>query len=197
MTNRRNLPPDFRSERKRELNQKIRSWSLALGCLMLVSLYPCLFQYSLNLPESRLADAAVFWGIFAGIGLLAFLVCLAILRRIEAAGFLATLCLLAAMNFGLLKTGVQNWLPWLPGGILLGGLCAGAAGNRRAASGEEMALSCSTGAAHDDVWRIVPCQRGYGGAKAGKARGKTAGAGTNAGTMEAGSRSTQRLPVPL
>ena len=51
------------------MNQKIRSWALALGCLLLVSLYPCLFQYSLNLPESRLADAAVFWGIFAGIGI--------------------------------------------------------------------------------------------------------------------------------
>ena len=105
------------------MNQKIRSWALALGCLLLVSLYPCLFQYSLNLPESRLADAAVFWGIFAGIGLLTFLVCLAILRRVEAAAFLGALCLLTAMNFGLLKSGVQKWLPWLPGGILLGG-CA-------------------------------------------------------------------------
>ena len=80
------------------MNQKIRSWALALGCLLLVSLYPCLFQYSLNLPESRLADAAVFWGIFAGIGLLTFLVCLAILRRVEAAAFLGALCLLTAMN---------------------------------------------------------------------------------------------------
>ena len=105
------------------MKRKVRSWVLALGCLLLVSLYPCLFQYSLNLPESRLGDAAVFWGIFAGLGLLAFLVCLAILRRVEAAGFLGALCLLTAMNFGLLKNGVQKWLPWLPGSILLGG-CA-------------------------------------------------------------------------
>ena len=58
------------------MKTKLRSWALALGCLLLVSLYPCLFQYSTNLPESRFSDAAVFWGIFAGIGLIAFLVCL-------------------------------------------------------------------------------------------------------------------------
>ena len=97
------------------MKTKLRAWGLSLGCLLLVSLYPCLFQYSTNLPESRFSDAAVFWGIFAGIGLLAFLVCLLILRRVEAAGFLGTLCLLAGMNFGLLKSGVQKLLPWLPG----------------------------------------------------------------------------------
>ena len=105
------------------MKTKLRAWGLSLGCLLLVSLYPCLFQYSTNLPESRFSDAAVFWGIFAGIGLIAFCVCLLILRRVEAAGFLGTLCLLAGMNFGLLKSGVQKLLPWLPGSILLGG-CA-------------------------------------------------------------------------
>ena len=67
------------------MKTKLRAWGLSLGCLLLVSLYPCLFQYSTNLPESRFSDAAVFWGIFAGIGLIAFCVCLLILRRVEAA----------------------------------------------------------------------------------------------------------------
>ena len=86
------------------MKTKLRAWGLC--------------QYSTNLPESRFSDAAVFWGIFAGIGLIAFCVCLLILRRVEAAGFLGTLCLLAGMNFGVLKSGVQKLLPWLPGSIL-------------------------------------------------------------------------------
>lgn len=105
------------------MKPKLRSWLMALGCLLLVSLYPCLFQYSTNLPESHFVDAMLFWGIFAGIGLVAFAVCLLILRRVEAAGCFSVLCLLALMNFGLLKSGVQKILPSLPGWILLGG-CA-------------------------------------------------------------------------
>ena len=100
--------------------KKLRSWALALGCLLLVGLYPCLFQYSINLPESRFADVMVFWGIFTGIGLSVLLVWLVFFRRVEAAGCLGALSLLVIVNFGLLKTGVQKWLPRLPGILLLG-----------------------------------------------------------------------------
>lgn len=110
-------------ERKRELRKKCPAWGLSLGCLALMSLYPCLFQYSTNLPEARFQDALIFWGIFLAAGLLAFLVCLAILRRVEAAGFLSGLCLLVWMNFGLLKNGLRHFFPWMPG-ILVLGVCA-------------------------------------------------------------------------
>lgn len=99
--------------------KKLHSWALALGCLLLVGLYPCLFQYSINLPESRFADVMVFWGIFTGIGLPVLLIWLAFFRRVEAAGCLGALSLLVIVNFGLLKTGVQKWLPHLPGIVLL------------------------------------------------------------------------------
>jgi hypothetical protein len=110
----------------------LKNWrSIGLTCwvLLTVSLYPCLFQYSTNLPESRFGDAMLFFGIFLGIGLLIFLVLGLILRRVEAAGCLAGIFLLVVMNYGLLIRSVQAWVPGFRGrylllilGVLLGGL---------------------------------------------------------------------------
>jgi hypothetical protein len=110
----------------------LKNWrSIGLTCLVLltVSLYPCLFQYSTNLPESRFGDAMLFFGIFLGIGLLLFLVLGLILRRIEAAGCLAGIFLLVVINYGLLIRSIQSWAPGFRGlyllailGVLLGGL---------------------------------------------------------------------------
>jgi hypothetical protein len=110
----------------------LKNWrSIGLTCwaLLTVSLYPCLFQYSTNLPESRFGDAMLFFGIFLGIGLLLFLVLGLILRRIEAAGCLAAIFLLVVMNYGLLITAAKSWVSGFRGlylltilGVLLGGL---------------------------------------------------------------------------
>lgn len=99
---------------------KVKNWLLSVLPLILISLYPCLFQYSTNLPESRFQDAMIFFGIFLAIALVAFLVLLAIFRRPGPAGFLGSLCMLILINFGIVKSGVQNVFPSFPGLVLLG-----------------------------------------------------------------------------
>ena len=39
-------------------------------------LYPCLFQYAGNIPEARLWDALVFFGLFLAIGAVVYLIVL-------------------------------------------------------------------------------------------------------------------------
>lgn len=95
---------------------------LSVLTLLTVSLYPCLFQYSTNLPESRFRDTLVFLGIFFGAGLLLFLLLLGLFRRPAPAGFLSTLGLLVFINFGLVKSGIHKHF-LLPGVILLGAFC--------------------------------------------------------------------------
>ena len=99
---------------------KVKNWFLAILPLILISLYPCLFQYCTNLPESRFQDAMIFFGIFIAIGAITFLVLLAIFRRPGPAGFLGGLCMLILTNFGILKRGVQSLIPSFPGLVLLG-----------------------------------------------------------------------------
>ena len=104
------------------MKEHLKSWLLVVGCLLLTSLYPCLYQYGSNLPESRGKDMLLFWGMFFGIAVGLLLVWLLILRRIEAAGVLSALSLLVCMNFGLVKTGVQKLLPMVSGRWILGPL---------------------------------------------------------------------------
>lgn len=95
---------------------------LSLLTLATVSLYPCLFQYSTNLPESRFKDTLLFLGLFFGAGVVMLLVLLPIFRRPAPAGFLSALGLLVFINFGLVKSAIhKHYL--LPGAILLGAFC--------------------------------------------------------------------------
>lgn len=95
---------------------------LSLLTLLAVSLYPCLFQYSTNLPESRFRDTLVFLGVFFGAGLVLFLFLLLLFRRAAPAGFLSALGLLVLINFGLVKSTVQKHI-LLPGILILGAIC--------------------------------------------------------------------------
>ena len=101
-------------------SMKAKNWLLAILPLILISLYPCLFQYSTNLPESRFRDAMIFFGIFLAIAVLAFLVLLAIFRKPGPAGLLGSLCMLVLVNFGIVKRGVQSLMPSFPGIVILG-----------------------------------------------------------------------------
>ena len=80
--------------------------------LVLVCLYPCLFQYAGNIPEARFQDALVFFGIFLGIGALLYLTVLGITRRAGAAGLLSSLGMLVFTNIGLVTKSVQAHAPW-------------------------------------------------------------------------------------
>ena len=50
----------------------------SIASLLLVCLYPCLFQYAGNIPEARLLDALVFFGLFLAIGAVVYLIVLGI-----------------------------------------------------------------------------------------------------------------------
>ena len=50
----------------------------SIASLLLVCLYPCLFQYAGNIPEARLWDALVFFGLFLAIGAVVYLIVLGI-----------------------------------------------------------------------------------------------------------------------
>lgn len=91
----------------------LKSFFLALGSLVLVCLYPCLFQFATNAPESVLLDGALFFGIFLGLGLLVLLGSFLILRKWGAAGLFADLTMLVVMNGGLLIRAVRKVLPAL------------------------------------------------------------------------------------
>ena len=80
--------------------------------LVLVCLYPCLFQYAGNIPEARLRDALVFFGIFLGIGALLYLAVLGITRQAGAAGLLSSLGMLVFTNIGLVTRSVQAHASW-------------------------------------------------------------------------------------
>lgn len=95
---------------------KTRAFLPALGSLVLVCLYPCLFQFTRNAPESEFLDAALFFGIFLGLGLLVFLMSFLLLRQWGAAGLLADVAMLVVINGGLLtgalkKCGIQARYP--------------------------------------------------------------------------------------
>ena len=83
------------------MGQRKAFW-LGLLSLALVCLYPCLFQFTSNAPESVLADAALFFGIFLAIGILVFLGGYLLLRQWGAAGLLADAVMLVVINGGLL-----------------------------------------------------------------------------------------------
>ena len=84
----------------------------SLVSLVLVCLYPCLFQYAGNIPEARFQDALVFFGIFLGIGALLYLAVLGITRQTGAAGLLSCLGMLVFTNIGLVTKSVQAHAPW-------------------------------------------------------------------------------------
>lgn len=83
------------------MGQRKAFW-LGLLSLALVCLYPCLFQFTSNAPESVLADAALFFWIFLAIGILVFLGGYLLLRQWGAAGLLADAVMLVVINGGLL-----------------------------------------------------------------------------------------------
>lgn len=78
----------------------------------LVCFYPCLFQYARNIPEARLPDALMFFGIFLAIGAVGYLIVLGITRRAGAAGLLSSLGMVAFTNIGLVTRALQNHLSW-------------------------------------------------------------------------------------
>ena len=80
--------------------------------LALVCFYPCLFQYARNIPEARLPDALMFFGIFLAIGAVGYLIVLGITRRAGAAGLLSSLGMVAFTNIGLVTRALQNHLSW-------------------------------------------------------------------------------------
>jgi hypothetical protein len=80
--------------------------------LVLVCFYPCLFQYARNIPEARLPDALLFFGIFLAIGAVGYLIVLGITRRAGAAGLLSSLGMLAFTNIGLVTGALQNYFSW-------------------------------------------------------------------------------------
>jgi hypothetical protein len=92
---------------------------LSLLSLLLVCLYPCLFQYTGNIPEAKLTDALLFFGIFLAVGLVLYLIALLLTRRAGGAGTLASLGMLVFMNIGLVTRGLKNYLPWLRARYLL------------------------------------------------------------------------------
>jgi hypothetical protein len=101
---------------------------LSLLSLCLVCLYPCLFQYTGNIPEAKFTDALLFFGIFFAVGMVLYLASLLLTRSTGAAGTLASLGMLVFMNIGLVTRGLKNYLPWLRARyLLLPFLVAGAA----------------------------------------------------------------------
>ena len=93
---------------------KLQNLILSLLTIVLISLYPGLFQFANNLPESRFGDAMIFFGIFLAIGLAVFLVLLLLLRKATAAGFIGGLALLVVINFGLVFSFLQGRFPDFP-----------------------------------------------------------------------------------
>ena len=85
---------------------------LSIISLALVCFYPCLFQYTGNIPEARPLDALMFFGIFFAIGAVGYLIVLGITRRAGAAGMLSSLGMLAFTNIGLVTRTLQNHLSW-------------------------------------------------------------------------------------
>lgn len=84
----------------------------SIASLVLVCLYPCLFQYAGNIPEARLQDALGFFGIFLGVGIVTYLIVLGITRQAGVAGLLSSLGMLAFTNIGLVTQTLQNYLSW-------------------------------------------------------------------------------------
>lgn len=95
------------------MNAKKPPVVMALLSFVLICLYPCLFQYTSNAPESKLVDAAIFFGIFLAIGLLGFLILFLLLRNIGAAGFLTDIGMLIFMNIGLINSSLVGLFPWM------------------------------------------------------------------------------------
>ena len=85
---------------------------LSIISLVLVCFYPCLFQYAGNIPEARLQDALLFFGIFLAIGAVGYLMILCITRRAGAAGMVSSLGMLAFTNIGLITGALQNYFTW-------------------------------------------------------------------------------------
>lgn len=83
----------------------------SIASLLLVCLYPCLFQYAGNIPEARLLDALVFFGIFLAIGAVVYLIVLGITRRAGAAGLLSSLGMLVFTNIGLVTRPSRTMFP--------------------------------------------------------------------------------------
>ena len=104
-----------RESEKREKQPIISS----IVSLVLVCLYPCLFQYAGNIPEARLQDALMFFGIFLAIGAVVYLIVLGITRRAGAAGLLSSLGMLVFTNIGLVTKTLQNHLSWFRARYLL------------------------------------------------------------------------------
>lgn len=88
---------------------KIKAFLLALLSLVLVCLYPCLFQFAGNAPESELVDAALFFGIFFGLGVVVLAAAYLLLRQWGAAGLLADVAMLMIINGGLLTGALSAW----------------------------------------------------------------------------------------
>lgn len=82
--------------------KKAESILVPVLALILTCLYPCAFQYLRNADEAAPGDMLPMLLIFLAMGAAALLVSLLILRSFPKAGLFASLCMLAAVNSGLL-----------------------------------------------------------------------------------------------
>lgn len=82
--------------------KKAKSILVPVLALILTCLYPCAFQYFRNADEAVPGDMLPMLLLFLALGAAALLVSLLILRSFPKAGLFASLCMLAAVNSGLL-----------------------------------------------------------------------------------------------
>ena len=82
--------------------KKVKSILVPLLALVLTCLYPCAFQYFRNADEAAPGDMLPMLLIFLGMGAVVLLLSLMILRNFPKAGLFSSLCMLAAVNSGLL-----------------------------------------------------------------------------------------------
>ena len=82
--------------------KKVTSILVPLLALVLTCLYPCAFQYFRNADEAAPGDMLPMLLIFLAMGAVVLLLSLIILRNFPKAGLFASLCMLVAVNSGLL-----------------------------------------------------------------------------------------------
>ena len=76
--------------------------------IVCASLYPVVFMYCTNVDEIQLGEVLPIAGCFAGVGLLIWLICLAIIRKKNKSAISATLLILLLSNYMLIQNAVNG-----------------------------------------------------------------------------------------
>lgn len=106
-------------EEKSFFQNKVASKVISLAAVVMVCLYPCLFQWFTNADESPARDLLPMLPIFLGIAAVVWVISWLLIRNFSGTSFFTAVAMFVFINIGLCSSMLKNHIAWLQDRYLL------------------------------------------------------------------------------